>query len=54
MFGKYVVFKKSGCSLVRSVNIVYSDDGQVAVIAEIPKSDAGAWLDGQLVNGLLG
>ena len=38
------------CLLVRLVNILYRDNGQISVITEIPKSDPGTNLDTDLLN----
>jgi len=39
--------------LVRLVDIVDSDDCEVAIVTEIPESNAGAGLDTVLVDGFL-
>jgi hypothetical protein len=39
--------------LVRSVDVIHSQDGQVTVIAKIPQGNSLAWLEPSLVNGLL-
>ena len=42
-----------GNELVRLIYIVYGDDGQVAVIAEVPQGDASAEFDAELLDGVL-
>lgn len=41
------------CILVRLVDIIDCDDGEVTVIPEVTESNPGAGLEGQLVNLLL-
>lgn len=39
-----------GCSLVRLVDIVDSQDGEVAIVAEVTESDASSWLDAEIFD----
>ena len=45
--------KKNGaCSLVRFVDILHRDDGQITIIAKISKGDSGSRCDAQFLDAL--
>lgn len=46
--------RQPGNLLVRLVDVVYGEDGEVAVVSEVTQGDAGTGLDLELVDGLLG
>jgi hypothetical protein len=52
--GKWIFIGSPICLLVWLVDIVNGDDGQVAVITEVTKSNTGTWLHTKLLDLLLG